>query len=87
MAANPDGKGYWLIARDGGVFAFKRPFYGSLPGLGVHKSVARLRSTPSGAGYWMLTTDGGVYRFGDAPAKGSTIRSAAVTTAVDISAG
>jgi subtilisin family serine protease len=87
MAADPTGKGYWLIARDGGVFAFKRPFYGSLPGLGVRKSVARLRSTPSGAGYWMLTTDGGVYRFGDAPAKGSTIRSAALTTAVDISAG
>jgi subtilisin family serine protease len=83
MAAAPTGKGYWLIARDGGVFAFKRPFYGSLPGRGVRTSVARLRSTPSGEGYWMLANSGSVYRFGDAPAKGSTIRSAAV----DIAAG
>ena len=30
MAAAPDGNGYWLVARDGGVFAFgAAPFLGS----------------------------------------------------------
>ncbi len=32
-----DGKGYFLVGADGGVFTFgDAPFYGSLPGLGVH---------------------------------------------------
>ena len=31
--------GYWLLGSDGGIFAFgTAPFYGSLPGLGVHVS-------------------------------------------------
>ena len=30
MAATPDGKGYWLVAADGGIFAFgDARFYGS----------------------------------------------------------
>ncbi|HWS45018.1 MAG TPA: hypothetical protein VN636_04085 [Acidimicrobiia bacterium] len=30
MAASPSGRGYWLVACDGGVFAFgDAPFYGS----------------------------------------------------------
>jgi hypothetical protein len=29
MAAAPDGHGYWLVAADGGVFAFDAPFYGA----------------------------------------------------------
>ena len=30
MAATPDGKGYWLVGKDGGVFAFgDAHFYGS----------------------------------------------------------
>ena len=32
--ANEDG--YWLVASDGGVFAFNAPFVGSIPGLGLH---------------------------------------------------
>jgi len=31
----PDGTGYWLAARDGGVFAFDEPFDGSLGGQGL----------------------------------------------------
>jgi hypothetical protein len=35
MAATPDGQGYWLVARDGGVFTFgNASFYGSTGGLG-----------------------------------------------------
>ena len=34
IVAAPDGKGYWLVAKDGGVFAFgSARFYNSLPGL------------------------------------------------------
>jgi hypothetical protein len=29
MAADPDGTGYWMGARDGGVFAFAAQFSGS----------------------------------------------------------
>lgn len=29
MAADPDGTGYWIGARDGGVFAFAAEFSGS----------------------------------------------------------
>ncbi len=40
MAATPDGKGYWLVASDGGVFAFgDAGFEGSMGG--VDARVAR----------------------------------------------
>ena len=33
MAATPDGRGYWLVASDGGIFAFgDAPFHGSMGG-------------------------------------------------------
>ena len=33
MASTPDGKGYWLVASDGGVFAFgDAPYFGSMGG-------------------------------------------------------
>jgi hypothetical protein len=33
MAATPDGGGYWLVASDGGVFAFgDAQFHGSMGG-------------------------------------------------------
>jgi hypothetical protein len=39
-ASTPDGKGYWLVASDGGVFAFgDAPYDGSTATLGVHAPV------------------------------------------------
>jgi hypothetical protein len=36
MAATPDGRGYWLVASDGGIFTFgDAPFFGSLDSDGV----------------------------------------------------
>jgi hypothetical protein len=29
MATPPSGQGYWLVARDGGIFTFGPPFFGS----------------------------------------------------------
>ena len=31
MTAAANGKGYWMVADDGGIFAFNVPFEGSLP--------------------------------------------------------
>ena len=30
MATTADGKGYWMVAEDGGIFSFNAPFFGSL---------------------------------------------------------
>jgi hypothetical protein len=40
MAATADGRGYWMVASDGGVFGFgDAPFFGSLGGKGAHIKV------------------------------------------------
>ena len=33
MTAAANGSGYWMVADDGGIFAFNVPFEGSLPGV------------------------------------------------------
>ena len=72
--ATPSAKsarGYWFLGGDGGVFAFRAPFYGSLPGIGVSQRAISLSSSPSGNGYWMLADNAAVYAFGDARSYGS----------------
>ena len=40
MAATPDGKGYWLVASDGGIFTFgDARFYGSTGGKHLNQPV------------------------------------------------
>jgi hypothetical protein len=40
MAATPDGKGYWLFARDGGVFTFgDASFFGSMGAVHLNSPV------------------------------------------------
>jgi alpha-tubulin suppressor-like RCC1 family protein len=57
--------GYYLEGGDGGVFAFHRGFYGSLPppslGLHVYDIVAMATATD---GYWLVGRNGAVYAFG-----------------------
>jgi hypothetical protein len=65
MAASASGRGYWLVARDGGIFAFGVPFRGSLAAQGGGSGL-RIRGVPSAQGYYILTTDGGVHAFGTA---------------------
>jgi len=70
MAAVPTGGGYWLVASDGGVFAFgDAGFHGSLPSGGPGGIVA-MDPTPTGAGYRLITADGWVSTFGDAGSGG-----------------
>ncbi|HET7489801.1 MAG TPA: PQQ-dependent sugar dehydrogenase [Acidimicrobiales bacterium] len=72
MAATPSGRGYWMVAADGGVFAFgDAPFLGSAGSLRLTAPVVGMAATPSGRGYWLAAADGGVFAFGDAPFLGA----------------
>ena len=71
MAADPDGRGYWVVGADGGVFAYDAPFFGSTGGLALNAPVVDMTPTPSGQGYWMVASDGGVFAYGDARFFGS----------------
>ena len=63
--------GYWLVAGDGGVFAFgTAPFLGSAAGTSTH-TVVDIAKTQTGRGYWLAADDGGVFSFGDARFFGS----------------
>jgi hypothetical protein len=62
------GHGYFMVASDGGVFAFgDAKFEGSCPGIGgcAGRAVAVMPDS-TGKGYWLVTDVGGVYAFGDA---------------------
>ena len=73
MAPTPDGKGYWLVAADGGVFTFgDAAFYGSEGGVTLNSPVVGMAPTPDGKGYWLVAADGGIFTFGDAAFYGST---------------
>jgi hypothetical protein len=45
MASTPDGKGYWLVASDGGIFAFgDAAFAGSTGSLTLNKPIVGMGS-------------------------------------------
>jgi hypothetical protein len=72
MAATADGKGYWEVRSDGGVFAFgDAKFYGSMGGRHLAQAVIGITATADGKGYWLYAADGGVFSFGDARFGGS----------------
>jgi hypothetical protein len=76
MAPTPDGGGYWLVASDGGVFAFgDADFYGSVPGQGIvsQAPIEGMVATPDGGGYWIVGRDGALYSYGDAGFLGSLV--------------
>jgi hypothetical protein len=71
LVSTPTGKGVWILATDGAVFAFGDAVnYGSLTGR-LRAPVMQIVPTPTGRGYWLLTRDGGVHTFGDARFLGS----------------
>ncbi|HXA61042.1 MAG TPA: IPT/TIG domain-containing protein, partial [Streptosporangiaceae bacterium] len=73
MVETPDGRGYWVVAQDGGVFCFgDAGFYGSEAGVALNRPVVGIAATPDGGGYWLVAADGGVFTFGDAGFYGST---------------
>jgi hypothetical protein len=68
MVPSNDGGGYFMVAADGGVFAFgDAKFEGSCPGIGGCSGAAvAVMPDASGNGYWLVTATGNVYAFGDA---------------------
>jgi Cu/Zn superoxide dismutase len=65
--------GYWLAAKDGGVFAFgDAPFRGSAGGMKLNSPIVGMAAAASGNGYYLVGADGGVFAYGDAPFLGST---------------
>ena len=73
MVPTLTGRGYFMVASDGGVFSFgDARFEGSCPGIGGCSGPAvTVIPDHSGNGYWVVTANGGVYAFGDAPFYGS----------------
>jgi hypothetical protein len=66
------GQGYWIVASDGGLFAFgDAKFLGSAGSQSLNKPIVAMTPTPTGLGYWMVASDGGIFAFGDAPFVGS----------------
>ena len=72
MAPTRLGHGYWLVARDGGIFTFgDAHFYGSTGDLVLNQPMVGITASPTGKGYRMVARDGGIFSFGDVPFYGS----------------
>jgi hypothetical protein len=69
LVPDPDGTGYWLVASDGGVFAFDAPFRGSMGAIPLNQPVVGM--VTYGDGYLMVAADGGIFAFSDRPFLGS----------------
>ena len=85
IVPSSNGGGYFMVASDGGVFAFgDAKFAGSCPGIGgCNGTAVAVMPDATGRGYWLVTTAGAVYAFGDAAYLGSPApRSSPVTSAV-----
>ena len=71
MAAASNGSGYWLVASDGGIFAYGVPFRGSTGSIALNKPVVGMASDAGTSGYWLVASDGGIFAY-NAPFYGST---------------
>jgi hypothetical protein len=71
VTVDPLTGGYWLLAKDGGIFSFGAPFFGSTGNIKLNQPVVGMVPTADGLGYWLIARDGGVFSFGDAVFEGS----------------
>jgi len=72
MASTPDGKGYWVVSADGGIFTYgDAGFFGSLGATRIYAPIVGIAATPDGGGYWLVAMDGGIFTYGDARFYGS----------------
>ncbi len=85
MVPSASGHGYFMVASDGGVFAFgDARFAGSCPGIGgCYGAAVAVMPDGTGNGYWLVTNLGAVYAFGDAADYGEPpLQSSAAVDAV-----
>jgi hypothetical protein len=90
MVPSHDQGGYFMVASDGGVFAFgDAHFAGSCPGIGGCLGAAvAVMPDATGKGYWLITQSANVYTFGDAPYLGGPgSQSSPITSAVPTPSG
>ena len=74
MQRTPDGRGYWMLAQNGQVYAFgDAGKFGGIAGCTNYGGANRLLVSPTGKGYWIATADGSVIAFGDAKRLGFPI--------------
>jgi uncharacterized protein (DUF1501 family) len=67
IASTASGNGYWLLGRDGGVFAFgDARFFGSTGSMVLNQPIVGMAAWPDGQGYWFVASDGGVFTYGEA---------------------
>jgi hypothetical protein len=69
LVPDGDGVGYWLVASDGGIFAFDAGFKGSMGGQRLNRPVTGM--VRFGDGYLMVAEDGGIFNFSSSPFLGS----------------
>ena len=62
--------GYWMVASDGGIFAYNAPYYGSMGGKPLAAPIVGIGADPATGGYWEVASDGGLFAF-NAPFFGS----------------
>ena len=74
VSGQPSGgiAGYWLVAKDGGIFSFGTAgFQGSMGGKFLDAPMVGMAATSDHGGYWTVAADGGIFSFGDAAFRGS----------------
>jgi len=72
LVRTPSGKGYYIVAADGGIFCYgDAKFFGSMGGQKLAAPVVNMAVRPQGDGYWLCGSDGGVFCFGKAAFSGS----------------
>jgi hypothetical protein len=68
MAPTPTGNGYWLVASDGGIFAFgDAGFWGSTGNIVLNKPIVSMIAQANGIGYFLVASDGGMFSFPPGP--------------------
>jgi hypothetical protein len=71
MASTKTGQGYWLVAADGGIFAFgDAPFLGSIGAIRLDQPIVAMEA-PRAGGYRLVASDGGIFAYGTADFLGS----------------
>jgi hypothetical protein len=71
-AVTPDNNGLYMVAADGGVFAFGDARYqGSMGGVHLNEPIIGMALDQATGGYWLVAADGGIFSF-NTPFEGST---------------